>query len=129
LHESAGICAFLHISADSQRPQGACVAPSRADKIRFLRFVFTNGGASATTRSAFIATLETSDTSPWKGKILVASSPGSASYQVKGATGMDYSRLFEWAEAFLDYATITEAIAAIPAPVRYLASSFGTVTR
>lgn len=106
------------------------MAGSRADKIRFLRYVYTNGGDSATTRSAFIATLEVSEVASWKGKILVASSPGNASYELKeSGRQADYAGLFEWAESFLDYDDITEAIEAIPPSVRAFSTSFsGGVT-
>lgn len=89
----------------------------RATYRRFLRHVYTNGGASAATRSAYIAAFTSSAVSAiGAGKHLVTTSAGahSVSYQLDAHwTAQDVMEMAEWAEDYVTQATITASLAEV----------------
>ncbi len=95
---------------------------------RLLRHVYANGGASATTRSAFIAAFSASATSALgSGRYLVSTSAGghSVSYQLDPTwTAQDVAEWAEWAEDHVAQSTITAALAEVDPRV----TSFSTNT-
>jgi hypothetical protein len=99
-----------------------------AAKRRFLRYIYANGGASEATRSAYIATFcDAAVASLGNGRRLVSTSAGghSVSYQLDTSwTLQDIYELCEWAESYIAPATITLALAEVPARV----TSFQTNT-
>ncbi len=99
-----------------------------ATKRRFLRYVYANGGASAATRSAYIATFcDAAVAALGSGRRLVSTSAGghSVSYQLDpGWTTQDIYEICEWAESYISLATITLAVAEVEPRV----TSFGTNT-
>ncbi len=99
-----------------------------ATKRRFLRYVYTNGGASASTRSAYIATFcDAAVAALGSGRRLVSTSAGghSVSYSLEpGWTIQDINELCEWAESYLSQSTIALALAEVEPRV----TSFSTNT-
>ena len=95
---------------------------------RLLRHVYTNGGASAATRSSYIATFTSAAVSALgSGKSLVSTSAGghSVSYQLDPDwTARDVAEWAEWAEDHVAESTITLALAEVSPRV----TSFSTNT-
>lgn len=89
----------------------------RATYRRFIRHVYTNGGASASTRSAYIATFTSAAISALgAGKHLVTTSAGahSVSYQLDpGWTARDVAEMAEWAEDYVSQSTVGLALAEV----------------
>jgi len=104
------------------------VAIAWATKRRFLRYVYTNGGANAASRSAYLATFADAAVAALSsGRRLVSTSAGghSVSYQLDPHwTIQDVHELCEWAESYVTESTITLALAEVPARV----TSFSTNT-
>lgn len=99
-----------------------------ATKRRFLRYVYTNGGASAATRSAYIATFcDAAVAAIGTGRRLVSTSAGghSVSYQLDpGWTTQDIYEICEWAELYIAQSTIAAALVEVEPRV----TSFSTNT-
>lgn len=99
-----------------------------ATKRRFLRYVYANGGASAASRSAYIATFADAAVAALaSGRRLVSTSAGghSVSYSLDPSwTIQDVHELAEWAESYVSESTIALALAEVPPRV----TSFQTQT-
>ncbi len=99
-----------------------------ATKRRFLRYVYANGGASAATRSAYIATFcDAAVAALGSGRRLVSTSAGghSVSYALDPWwTTQDIYEICEWAESYLSQSTIALALTEVEPRV----TSFGTNT-
>ena len=93
------------------------MAYHRASYCRLLRHVYTNGGVSAATRSAYIATFSAACVSALgSGRHLVSTSAGghSVSYQLDPSwNSQDVADWAEWAEDYVAQSTITLALAEV----------------
>ena len=96
-------------------------APSRYELIRFLRYVYTNGGATSATRSALIATeYEAARKAGTQGRWLQAAGTGGATTSYGQTQGWDpafAAELCERAESYIGADTISDAMAAVPSRV------------
>lgn len=103
-------------------------SPSRYELIRFLRYIYASGGASASTRSALIATeYEIARKACVTGRWVQGAGSGGASTSYGQTQGWDpafAAELCERAESYIDEATIALAIAEVPPPARYISTSF-----
>ena len=88
----------------------------------FLRYVYEQGGASASTRGTFISTWRTAAIDTLKGGALLtatAANGHSAVFQIHpGWTAATVMELADWARGYISETLIADALADVPSRVR-----------